>query len=398
MNNPDLVYLDNAATVQKPASVIESVKDFLEHEYGNIHRGRYTLAEKSEQLFWSARQKVADRIGAHPEEIVFTANSTDASNLLVTSMMQSGWLHKGDTVLLSLIEHHASIVPRHMAAEKTWITLQFVPIDEKGCLTLDMFQKQYTPEIKIVVCSLVSNVTGQIIDIQAIKALLSPETVLIVDASQALPHMAVDVRTLGCDFLFFTGHKLWAFTGIGVLFGKKAHLRSLTPGRGGGSAIESVTTHGYTLQGIPDKFEPGTPNLVGVVSLLKALEYLEHVWGYTTLHTLEQPLVAYCLHQFDQFEKKWGLILLGPKQPEKRIGLFSFVLPEHLSSMQIGQRMATHNIAIRCGWQCAQPLHDSIDAARGSCRISLRLYTDMRDCTQFFEALEQCLTELQQVT
>lgn len=209
-----------------------------------------------------------------------------------------------------MLEHHANSVPRLMARNQTGVTLRFVPTDVRGCFDYKAFKNALNAKTKFVVCTLVSNVTGEILDIEALRRCLSPSTMLIVDASQAVAHMALDVKTLGCDFLFFTGHKLGAFTGIGVLYGKAHHLRVLNPSRSGGSAIDTVTQDGFTLQGIPDKFEPGTPNLVGAVSLLKALEYIEMNGGYTALQTVEAPLVELCLGRFAELEEKKALTLL----------------------------------------------------------------------------------------
>jgi len=284
-NNPWLVYLDSAATLQKPSYVIDGVKHYLEHDYANIHRGRYSLSEKSEELFWQSRKKVADFINASDEsEIIFTSNATDSANKLVQSLCVSGILGERDKVLISSAEHHANIVPWQMWAERYGYDIEFFAMTSDGQIDIQDFQQKYDRNVKAIAISLVSNVLGTIVDIwqnSPIANFLESEIkpLLIIDASQAVPHMKVDVQTLNADFLFFTGHKIWSYPWVGVLWWKKAYLKKMTPSTWGWWAIEHVSKQWYTLQGVPDKFEPGTPNLTGVISLKLAIEYMELQWS-----------------------------------------------------------------------------------------------------------------------
>lgn len=415
-NNPWLVYLDSAATLQKPSYVINWVKQYLEHDYANIHRGWYSLSEKSEELFWEARKKVATFLNASDEsEVVFTSNATDSVNKLVQSLCISWMIGKWDKVLISSAEHHANIVPRQMWAERYGYEIEFFVMTHDGQVDIKDFQQKYDEKTKIVAISLVSNVFWNIVDTKIISSFIERKNVenralLVIDASQAVPHIQVDVQALGADFLFFTGHKIGAYPWVGVLRWKQEYLKKMTPSAWGWWAIEHVSKQWYTLQGIPDKFEPGTPNLTGVVSLKLAIEYMEKKswelraknWEkqdlaliyknfYALLHELEKHLISYCLEQFRSLEELW-VALLGTRDIEKKIGLFSFSLPAWKFSTQLGQYMATKNICIRCGGHCAQPLHESLWLDTGTCRISLRWYNEMSDVEKFFEELRKFLS------
>ena len=408
-NNPWLIYLDSAATLQKPAHVIDGMKAYMEHDYANIHRGRYSLSEKSEELYRQARKKVAALLHSADDEVIFTANATDGINKLVQSLILSWCLEQWDTVLLTELEHHANIVPWQMAAKHQGIQLDFVGLHRDATIGMVDFENKIQQKPKIVACTMVSNVTGEILNIERIVEMIatySPETLLMVDASQAVPHMSVDVKELWADALVFTGHKIGASTGIGVLRVKKKLLGSLEPSFWWWWIIEEVTKEWYILLDAPDIFEPGTPNLIGAVSLLKSIEYMEQVasshqspviswlhWFYNILDDLESSLIVYCLQQFEQLEKEW-VILLWPKNPTKRIWVFSFLLPEGKFPTQLGQWMAKENICVRCGGQCAHVLHKQLgwETMSHTCRISLWGYNEMKDVEAFFEKLREFIS------
>lgn len=417
-DQPEIIYLDSAATAQKSAYVIDWVKTYLERDYANIHRWLYGLAQRSEDMFWHTKKKVAERIWGQQKEIIFTANSTAASNLIVSSLSASGRLEAGDKVMLSAAEHHANVVPRQMAAQQLWCEIIRIGLDDERDISLQEMQEKRDDRVKVIALSYVSNVTGAIHRVEEIGRWLNEKykdenekykdndkerkgqkPLYIIDASQAAPHLQIDVGELGCDMLYLTGHKLGALPGIGVLRGKAELLRSLQPWIGWGGAVSGVSCEWYTLQDIPDKFEPGTPNLVWVISLLKSLEYLQtYAWTekksrkevYGEIDILEKSLMELCLQEFELLEQEWHLRLIWPKDIEKRVGVFSFTLLSDKNPFQLGQYLADKGVCMRVGGQCAQPLHQMMNIWL-SCRISLRIYNDMQDIQKFFEEMKRFL-------
>lgn len=383
-NNPWLIYLDGAATAPKPSYVIEGVDYFLTHSYANIHRGQYGLALESERLYRACKEKVAQRINAKTEEIIFTANSTDASNLLIDLIRRNKLIQQDEVILLSIAEHHANIVPWQMLCEEIGCRIERIDLDKDFDLEIEDFWQKYWNQVKIVALSAVSNVTGTIHNLWAIKALLRPDTLFIVDASQSIPHIPLDVQALGCDFCYFTGHKLYAYTGIGVLYGKKSLLQQLQPTRWGGGMIDEVTMQWWTSQWLPDRFEAGTPNLVGIVSLLKALEYMELNGGYEAMQSIEFPLVKVLC---DFFWQNKNFSLLGTINPDKRVGVFSFTR-DGASMVSLWQQLAQDNICVRTGGQCAHPLHHAYQLSNASCRISVGVWNSLSEIEKVTRMLE----------
>ena len=425
MNNPWLVYLDSAATLQKPQQVIDGVSDYLSTSYANVHRGWYSLSEKSELMYWQARRLTAELLWAKDEEVIFTNNSTDSVNKLVKSLIFSWVISKWDTVLLSDLEHHANIVPWQIAAKEEWIILDFVWLDQEQQIDMNDLARKLHTWVKVVSLTMVSNVTWGISDIEKIVSIVNkslrpqqavdtslnkerldslPRPFLILDVSQAVPHMQLDVKRMDIDFCYFTGHKLGAHTGVWVLWWKKEYLRSLTPAYWGWGMVDEVTKDWFSMQWAPDKFEPGTPNLVGVASLKYALEYIKSLWsentfaaGYAYLAHIEDPLIEYCLDQFAELASSW-VTLLWPKDPAKRVGVFSFQLPVWKNATQLGQFIAEKNICIRCGAQCAHVFHAWLadhtwwkSCIQHTCRISLWWYNDIEDIAKFFILLKKFL-------
>ena len=281
--HPELVYLDSTSTTQKPATVIDRQAEYLRSSYANIHRGAYSLSEQSESLYTASKQAVVSLVGAaSPSEIIYTANSTSAVNLLTLSLTRSGWLERGDRIILSILEHHANIVPWQIAAETLGLEIVWVPITPEYELDMDAFRELLTPNTRVVSITGASNVTGTVPDWAMISSLVrtheqvsSRKIYLVMDASQVVPHMTLDVQALDLDYMFFTGHKLYADSGIGVLYGKRDLLKSMTPGLSGGGAINWVSETGFEPAGLPYRYEAGTPNMSGAVSLLTAIEYIE---------------------------------------------------------------------------------------------------------------------------
>lgn len=375
-NNPSLIYLDAASTTPKPSYIINGVNHFLTYSYANIHRGQYGLALESERLYRLTKEKVAKRINASMEEIIFTANSTGSANLIVDLIRKNHLIQKDEIILLSIAEHHANIVPRQMLCEEIGCRIERIGLDDDFNLDIQDFWQKYSEHVKVVSLSAVSNVTGTIHSLHLIQQQLREETLFIVDESQSIPHIPLDVQELWCDFCYFTGHKLYAYTWIWVLYAKKSLLKTLQPTIGGGGIIDEVTLSWHTLLWLPDRFEPGTPNLVGVVSLLKALEYLEMHGGYEAMHQLEYPLMQDFCQFFEQ--QKNQISLLWTFDPTQRVGVFSFIIPWK-SMIQLGQKFADQNICVRSWGQCAHPFHQAYDIAGGTCRVSIGVWNTRKE-------------------
>ncbi len=394
-NNPWLVYLDSAATVQKPKQVIDWIKLYLENDYANIHRGDYSLSERSEEMFWQSRKTVADWMDVEPEEVIFTWNATGASNLLVQSLEVSWMIQSWDTIMISEWEHHANIVPRQMVCERVWCTIIWIPLLENWSINLDRLAQNTDATVRVVAITAISNVTWTSNHIEEIKSVIDDSTYLVVDASQAIAHIPVLPHKRWCDFCRWTWHKMWALTWIGVLRWSKNLLKKMTPSIGWWWSIDSVSKDWYSLLWSPDKFEPWTPNLTGVLSIKLAMEYLKskaeskNMNVYTMIEDLERPMIEYCLEQFSLLEEK-GIELLWSKKPGWRVGVFSFMLPKSRSIGSLWERMWQDNICIRCWAQCAHPYHAQL-WKMWTCRLSLWIYNDLNDCKKFFEVLKKFL-------
>ena len=420
-NNPGLVYLDSTATSQKSAHVIDGIKNYLESTYANIHRGSYDISAQSEKMYEQSKQITAKHIGVENwREIIYTANSTYALNLLAQSIWRTGLLKKGDKVLVSIVEHHANVVPWLILKEDYGIEVEYVNILDDYSIDYEDFRSKLDDNVKIVSLTHVSNVTGQVFDLENVNSLLnmrygSDRPLFIVDGSQSVPHFSVDVKTIGCDAMFFTGHKLWADSGIWVLWAKEQLLNELKPIFSGGGAIGHVSKDGFTHSAqLPDKFEPGTPNLSGAVSLLKAFEYIESVWGYEKLEEIETDLTEYALEKFMQLQtslnpslsrreetavippltkgRLGGVSLIGWTDLKTRVWVFTFVV-EGVHSFDISDYLADHNICIRAGQHCAEPFLSSLWLVH-TCRMSLYMYNTKADIDTFFEVLEKAINEL----
>jgi len=398
-NYPDLVYLDNAASVQKPQYVLDEVHHFHTHEYANIHRGSYPLALAAEQQRDRARQIVASVIWWETEEIVFTGNATQSSNLLAYSCMYSWIISEGDIIAVGIFDHHANIVPRQHVAKHTWATVIYVWFDPTTWqYDWSVFENVDRSRLKIISLSLVSNVTGQVLSLDFVKKLSKEcQTYFIIDASQAIPHLCIDVKNLWADFLYFTGHKCGAMTGIGVLWWKKEHLDRLQPGFVWWWAVEQVTTLWHTYQSSPDKFEPWTPHVAGAVSLRAAFEWIawlgNSTWSfydilttsYTFLAQKENDLVIYACEQFTLLQESWMLTMIGTCSPEDRLWIFSRTLPTW-SLHKLWYTLGEQGICIRTWAHCTHPLHHTL-GIESSARMSLWLYNDFWDVQKFFRTL-----------
>lgn len=386
-NNPWLIFLDNAASTQKPQYVIDGVSDFVAHDYANIHRGLYPLSERSEEAYHHSKQLVGELLNCKASEIIYTYNATYGLNMIAQSLVVSEIVQAGDVVLLGIREHHANILPWQLLADKKGFSIEFISIDDQYEIDREDFARKYTDKVKVVSLAHVSNVTGKIYDMRQVKSKLRDDTFFIVDGSQSVPNFPVDVQEIDCDALVFTGHKMMAYTGIGVLYLQKKWVQTLVPMTRGGGTIEDVSVEWHTLLGNIDKFEAGTPNSIAAVSLAKSLEYIQKIGGMEAIWKHEQTLVKQCLAGFATVQDKVEVV--WPTTTD-RVAVFSFVLANNSNFNKIGELFAEQNIAIRCWGHCAYPLHKSLHH-HGTCRMSAYLYNDESDITAFFDALTRLI-------
>lgn len=380
-NNPDLVFLDSTASSQKPAFVIDSIKDFLENNYANIHRWMYDISIKAEKLYDDSKKIVAKYLNVSDfKEIIYTFNTTYAANLLVLTLKKNKVLQKWDKVLLSITEHHANLVPWLMLKEEIWIEVEFINVTKNFDLDFDDFEKKYDEKVKVISLTQVSNVTWQIFDLEKIWKLKREDTLFVVDASQSIPHFSVDVKKLNCDFLFFTWHKIMADSGIWVLWWKKEFLEKYSPAISGWWAISEVTCSNYTDAKIPNKFEAWTPNMTWAVSLLKAFEYIEKIWWFEIIEEVEKPLIEYFLEKLKDFE---NIKLIWSKNTENRVWVFSLVF-DWIHSHDVAEILAQKNIAVRSWKHCAHPFYNLV-WEWNSVRVSFYIYNTKEDIDKFFE-------------
>lgn len=375
-----LIYLDSAASAQKPSAVVSSLSDFYLNSYANIHRGVYSLSAEATELFEASRKKVAKFIGAHSEkEIVFTRGATEAINLVAHSYL-APLLQPGDEILISEMEHHANIVPWRILCDEVGARLVTIPITDDGCFNFEAFGKLLNNRTKLVAITQASNVLGTITPLRQIvcsaHALQIP---VLVDGAQSTPHLPVNVIESGCDFFVFSGHKLYGPTGTGVLYGKSKLLSEMIPYQGGGDMIAEVTFKKVTFQPPPQRFEAGTPDIAGIIALSAAIDYLEKI-GMEEVHALDRALLDYASERFAEFP---DFRIIG--QASRKVGVISFC-HEKIHAHDIGTLLNEFGIAIRTGHHCAQPLMERFSLP-GTARISFGLYNDKNDIDCFFKAL-----------
>lgn len=365
-----LVYLDNAATTQKPNQVVDTITDYYRHHNANAHRAVYTLAEESTELYESARDKVAGFINARDRsEIVFVRGTTEAINMVAYAWGRAN-VGKGDVVVTTEYEHHSNIVPWQLLTQEKGASLRYIPMDDEGCLMLDALDDILAEgRTKLVAFSMMSNVLGTITDTEAIISRCRRAGVpTLVDGAQAVPHMSVDVESLGCDFFAFSGHKMMGPTGVGVLWARKSMLEKMRPFHGGGDMIREVHKYESTWNDLPYKFEAGTPNIADVVGLGAAVDYLERI-GMGNVRRHERDLTAYALSKMADIP---GLTVYGPRDPDRRGGVISFNFAD-VHPHDVAQIMDEEGVAIRSGHHCAQVLMERLDVAATS-RASFYVY------------------------
>ena len=384
INGHDLVYLDNAATSQKPRVVIDSIVDYYSFHNANAHRGVHTLAEEATQMYEAVRGKVAKFINARlPSEIVFVRNSTEALNLVVWSWAKTH-LKEGDEILLSEMEHHSNIVPWQLLAKEVGAVIKYVPFDESGQIKISDFGIRISKRTKVVSLVHVSNSLGTINPIKEMARLAHEVgAIMVVDGAQSVPHMRVDVRSLDCDFLAFSGHKMLGPTGIGVLYGRQNILEAMPPFLSGGDMIRSVSLEEATWNDVPYKFEAGTPNVADAVGLGAAIDYLEGL-GMEKVREHEVELTAYALEKLKDIS---DLVIYGPPDASKRGGLVMFNL-KGVHSHDLASILDGDGIAVRSGHHCTMTVHTKLGIP-ASARASFYIYNTKEDIDKLVEGLER---------
>ncbi len=346
------VYLDSAATTQKPIQVIEAINNYYKNLNSNVHRGVYYISQEATRLYEEARMKVSKFINAEsPKTIVFTRNATEAINLVAYSWGRKN-IKEGDEIILTEMEHHSNLVPWQILAKEKNAKLRFIPVREDGTLQLEKLGELLTPKSKLLAITHVSNVLGTINPIKEIVEIAHKNgTFALVDGAQSVPHIPVDVKDLGCDFLAFSGHKMLGPMGIGVLYGKEKILEEMDPFLGGGEMISQVWLDRATWNEIPWKFEAGTPNVEGAIGLGSAIDYLKKI-GMENIEKREKELTGYAMERLKEIE---GIRIYGPKNPQLKSGVISFNL-ENIHPHDVGTILDQEGIAVRVGSHCAQPL------------------------------------------
>ncbi len=379
-----LVYLDNAATTQKPQVVIDTLKYYYEHTNANIHRGIHTLAEEATQQYEEARDLTAQFINAcSREEVIFTRNTTEAINLVVYSWAREN-LYPGDEVIVSYMEHHANFVPWQRLVKERGVVLKIIDIGDDYRLKMTDLRELISERTRLIAVAHASNVLGTVNDIKEIVAIARPKGILtLVDGAQAVPHMRIDVQGLGVDFYAFSAHKALGPTGVGVLWGRKEILDHMPPFMTGGDMIRRVSQEHTTWNELPWKFEAGTPNIADVIAFGVALEYISKI-GFSLIAKHEQELGLYALERLRGISQ---LTLYGPSSMEQRLGVFSFTV-KGIHAHDLATLLDEEGIAIRSGHHCAQPLMDRLNVS-ALARASLYLYNTKQDIDQLVMGIEK---------
>jgi len=381
-----LVYLDNAATSQKPQSVINAISDYYSNYNANIHRGVYSISIKASEAYENAKIKVKEFINASSErEIIFTRGTTEAINLIAYSYGLEN-VNEGDEIIISEMEHHANIVPWQVLSEKRKAILKVIPVNDSGELLIDEYKKLLSDKTKIVAIGHISNSLGTINPVKEIIRLAkekSKDIAVVVDGAQAIHHTKVDVRDMGADFYVFSSHKMYGPMGIGVLYGRSELLEAMPPYQTGGDMISTVNFKGTTYNDIPMKFEAGTPNVEGAVGLTAAMDYINAI-GFDDIHKQETELLEYATAQLKEIN---GLKIIGTAK--EKTGVISFVV-EGLNALDIGIMLDTNGVAVRTGQHCTEPLMERFSIP-GTVRASFAFYNTKEEIDVFINALKKAI-------
>jgi len=382
VNGHPLVYLDNAATTQKPQAVIDALVNYYTHDNSNVHRGAHTLSDRATAKFEAARKKVADFINAnHARQIIWTRGTTESINLVAASWGGTN-LQAGDKILVSALEHHSDIVPWQMVAEKTGANVIPIPVDETGTIDLTAYSALLDERVKMVAVNHVSNALGTINPVSdIISEAHAVGAKVLIDGAQAIAHWPVDVQAMDCDFYVFSAHKLFGPTGIGVLYGRLELLEHMPPYQGGGEMIETVSFSGTTYNQLPYKFEAGTPDIAGAIGLGAAIDYLQSL-DRQALAAHEDALLAYATKKALNVP---GLKIIG--KAKAKTAVLGFVI-DGTHPSDIGMLLDQQGIAVRTGHHCAQPLMQQFGIP-GTVRASFSIYNNFEDIDRLFTALEK---------
>ncbi|MFP3917990.1 cysteine desulfurase [Lysinibacillus telephonicus] len=384
VNGHPLVYLDSAATSQKPVQVLEAVKNYYELDNSNVHRGVHTLGNRATDSYEGAREKIRKFINAKStKEIIYTRGTTTSLNTVAAAYGRMN-VSEGDEIVISYMEHHSNLIPWQQLAKEKGAVLKYLDLEQDGTITIDTVRKTITDKTKIVAITMASNVLGTINPIKEIAEIAHQAgAIIVVDAAQAAPHMKIDVQDLDCDFLGFSGHKMCGPTGIGVLYGKEAHLENMEPIEFGGEMIDFVELYDSTWKELPWKFEGGTPNIAGAIGLGAAIDFLTEI-GLDKIEEHEHALVEYAISEMDKID---GLTIYGPRDPKKRCGLITFNL-DGVHPHDLATVLDMNGIAIRAGHHCAQPLMKWLQVS-ATARASFYMYNSKEDIDALVKGLRQ---------
>lgn len=380
VNGHALVYLDSAASSQQPAIVIDTVAEYQRHDHANVHRGVHTLSHRATEAYEGARDRIRAFVNAASRrEVVYTSGTTESINLVAQSFCRPT-LKRGDKILITHLEHHSNIVPWQLVCEQTGAELLVAAIDQRGQVELDTLIAQLDENVKMLAMAHVSNALGTVLPVpDIIREAHSRGIPVLLDGAQAVPHMPVDVQSLDCDFYAFSGHKMFGPTGMGILYGKEAHLEKMPPYQGGGDMILEVSFDGTTYNDLPYKFEAGTPNISGAVGLAAAVDYLQSL-GMDRIAEYESELLAYLTGQLQTVD---GIRLIGTAK--QKASVQSFLLDD-IHPHDLGTILDRQGVAVRTGHHCAMPVMDFYGIA-GTARASLALYSNRQDVDALIDGL-----------
>ncbi len=380
INGHPIAFLDSAASSQQPASVIDTIAEYQRHDHANVHRGVYTLSHRATEAYEGARDRIGNFINAASRtEVVYTSGTTEAINLVAQTFCRPV-LEPGDRILITHLEHHSNIVPWQLVCEQTGAELLVAPINQRGEVELEILESLLDDKVKMLAFAHVSNALGTVLPLSEIIAKAhSRDIPVLIDGAQAVPHMPVDVQSLDCDFYAFSAHKMFGPTGMGILYGKEAHLEKMPPYQGGGDMILEVTFEGTTYNALPYKFEAGTPNISGAVGFGAAVDYLQSL-GMDRVSSYEIELLGYLTERLSTVE---GIRLIGTA--EHKASLQSFLLDD-IHPHDLGTVLDHEGVAVRTGHHCAMPVMDFYGIP-GTARASLALYNNNDDVDALIEGL-----------
>ena len=385
VNGKPLIYLDNAASSQKPISVLETWQKYYEEINANVHRGIHTLSQLATEEMENSRKKVQHFINAkHDYEVIFTRGTTEGINLIAYSLGNSNFIKKDDEIIISYLEHHSNIVPWQMLCERTGAKLKVIPIDENGILQLDFLDQNLSEKTKIVSVNQVSNALGVINPIEEIIAKVRTQSsaLMVIDGAQSVPHFEIDVQKIDCDFFVFSGHKMYAPMGVGILYGKEEILEKMQPFHGGGEMIATCSFEKTTYAGLPFKLEAGTPNVGGNIALGAAVDFIKKV-GIQNIRNHENTLLEYAQKKLLEID---GLKIYGEKA--KRAGVVSFNLEGIGIASDVGMILDKLGIAVRTGHHCTQPIMEFFKVA-GTVRASFAVFNTLEEVDKLAEGVKK---------